>query len=498
MKAKILMVAAAFGLLCPLASHAVWKNYDPEVDVFTDSLNPLALPKKFSATGFYTDWAKKTVTAEANYYEVNSALWSDGATKSRWLILPASTKVIFNENSDYWNYPNGATFIKLFTHQTVPGDTSAANRIWWETRVLINKESGGSDTWYGFSYKWVNNGSEAYLLPPDGMVQDSARKVTFTIYPNGKTAAGKIKKWAYPKREDCNTCHLGSEGTSGRPVLGFYTAQINRPSKANANLNQIEDFFQKNLLQWENKGTAKPTAAEIKAFPRYYGLADADTAATLNKRARSYLAANCSGCHGARSLENFTTTTIDFDFFDLKPHMKFAYRVTSKDPDVGPGAALLVPKRPDLSVLLFRQKARRTYELDVQQHAADPLSDLPNFSADPLQMPTLATFEEDTAATKVFSQWITGFDTTGQVDPDWPGVGIRSVGRKYALQAPSILGNHVLIPSTLSGRVALVSVAGREWVLNAEVAGVYTLPDALQPGIYFIRVGDKSFQQYVF
>jgi hypothetical protein len=490
MNSKLLSILLAGGLLSAPSVRAAWKNFDPTLDVYQDSANSSALPKKFSATGFYSNWANKTVTPEAHYFEVNSELWSDGADKSRWLIVPAGTKVLFNEKKDYWDYPNGAAFIKLFRHTVVPGDT--ASRIWWETRVLINKEDGGNrDVWYGFTYKWVPNGSEAYLLPPDPMVEDTALQATFAIYPNGRSAPAKTKKWQYPKRGQCNECHINNEGdpVHGRTVLGFFTAQLNRPTKSNANLNQIADFFQKNVLQWEGQGAAKPTMAQIDSFPRWYGVKDTSKAATVNVRARSYIGANCSGCHGTRGMPTLIRVYLNYDYWQMKPEMKFAYFPTGFDSKLGPDHRLLVPKRPDLSVILYRQKQRRTYELDVQAHAAERLNPLPDFSADLNQMPPLATYEEDTVATKLISQWITDFDTTGQM-----AAGLTDGKVGASVSAPAFQGRLIRVPGDLTGAVSLRGVDGSALPLAPVTTGVYALPPQAKAGVYFIRVGRHSFR----
>ncbi|MEO7955314.1 MAG: hypothetical protein ABIW76_01385 [Fibrobacteria bacterium] len=493
MNSRLLSVLSALlagGLLSAPTARAAWKNFDPTVDVYQDSANPLALPKKFSATGFYTDWAKKSVTPEAHYFEVNSALWSDGADKSRWLILTAGTQVLFNENKDYWDYPNGATFVKLFRHETVPGDT--ASRIWWETRVLINKEDASNrDIWYGLTYKWVPNGSEAYLLPPDYVVEDSSLNATFAIYPNGKAAPAKTKKWHFPRRSQCNDCHLNSEENDlhGRSVLGFFTAQLNRPSKANPSLNQIADFFQQNLFQWEGHGTSKPSQAQIDSFPRWYGVKDTAKAATVNVRARSYIGANCSGCHGTRGMPTLIRVNLNYDFWQMKPEMKFAYFHTGYETQLGPDYALLVPKRPDLSVILHRQKQRRTYERDVQAHAQEPLNPLPDFSADLNQMPPLATYEEDTAATQLITRWIMEFDTTGQIANGLAG------GRVVdATPVPAFQGRLIRVPEAMAGSVSLRGVDGRALPLAPVSRGVYSLPPQAQAGVYILRVGPRSFR----
>lgn len=93
---------------------------------------------------------------EAHYFEVNSPLWSDGSSKKRWVILKAGTSIGYRELDDYWDYPDGAVFVKEFAIDTVAGDS--ATRVVWETRFLINKKErldpGSSrltDRWHGIA-----------------------------------------------------------------------------------------------------------------------------------------------------------------------------------------------------------------------------------------------------------------------------------------------------------------------------------------------------------
>ena len=45
-------------------------------------------PQRLRDTGLYSDWAGKTVTAEAMRFSPQYPLWSDGAAKARWIQLP--------------------------------------------------------------------------------------------------------------------------------------------------------------------------------------------------------------------------------------------------------------------------------------------------------------------------------------------------------------------------------------------------------------------------
>ena len=196
-------------------------------------------PKTLSATGLYEDIAAGRLIPSAHAYEVNSALWSDGAAKQRWFILPPGKSIGFKEKDDYWDYPDSTVFVKQFALDTVSGDTSS--RVRWETRLLIlakgatdpAQPSRMTDTWHGFSYKWRPDQKEADLVPDTGL------RETLRTWPAGRGGPSRLKKWVFPSHTQCMHCHV----QNGRTVLGFFTAQLNRPSATSPGRNQVADFF---------------------------------------------------------------------------------------------------------------------------------------------------------------------------------------------------------------------------------------------------------------
>jgi hypothetical protein len=487
MSSKFVVGLVAAGLAIPVASHAAWKFFNPKVES--------EVPAKFSQSGFYSNWNTKTVTSEANYYDVNSPLWSDFAHKYRWFILPPNTKVTFVDTADYWDYPDGATFVKLFKHETVPGDTTSS--IFWETRVLVNKEDSASkmDEWYAFTYKWLPDGSEANLI--GASVDDTVLNVAMTFWPQGKTKPASIRKWHYPDRNQCIQCHKtvfdATEKTHARTILGFFTAQINRPSKANPSVNQITEYFNKGLLSWQNKGATQPTVGELAAMPRWYGITDSTQ--DLNKRARAYLAANCSGCHGDRGI-NFGATMgarPNYDFYRGVSHQQFSTLELGSDYGID-SSRLLVPGKPQKSIILYRQTQRASYAVDVKtwNENTDPTRPAQpelNWYQPRDAMPPLGTYEEDTTATKILKQWILNFNVA--TDP----ILVKNTSQK-AVKVPSLLANTLVIPEGMTGRVSLVGVNGREYRLNRIAGSIYSVPTEIKRGLYIVRVGAKSFTQY--
>ncbi|MDB5102972.1 MAG: hypothetical protein JWP91_661 [Fibrobacteres bacterium] len=468
-----------------------------------------AVPKLLSQTGMYTDIisAKKKVLTNVYHFEVNSALWSDGAHKMRWVMNKPGTSIKYEEKNDYWGFPDSSIFIKQFAIDTIPGDTNS--RMLWETRFLVNRKEivdsvtgKKMDRWYGYTYKWNKDQKDAKLVPEFGF-DDSIK-----IYPPGKPTV--MKKWRFPGRRQCETCHRVdyADTLHGRSVLGFFTAQLNRPHPDVANINQLEYFFQQNVLS----GTKSNWTASTT--PRWYGIDDSlvnGQKIGLDVRARSYIAANCSGCHGKRGMETGATFGVDlnYDFYTMESKMEFRHKSTSwsfglDDSSITPKfypktdkgnnpngydsleiiPALVVPGYPQKSVILFRQRARSTAPGDYD----------PNRN----QMPPLATFEVNVPATNLIERWIKEWTPI----PAPYSSGIHAYSVRTRLKTPMVQGRQVILPMEMAGpgmvKVTLTGISGRSQDLTQISRTNYALPSSLTPGVYVIRVGRQSFTRYLF
>jgi hypothetical protein len=478
-----LMKSALLGLsLYPSLAFSAWVHFDPS--------DPSKVPKQFSKTGFYSNMTSKTVTSEAVAFDVNSPLWSDNAHKARWILLkPGSAKIKFDPNQDYFQYPDGAVFVKLFKHDTVAGDTTT--RIYWETRLLINKKTPDTvnteplevmirDKWYPFSYKWKRDGSDADL------VGEAGESVTLNLTVKGQKT---FRKWNFPSVDGCNRCHRQfANDTQGRTVLGFFTAQINRQTSTDASLNQIRNLFQKNILTWDK---AIPTEAEIAAMPKWARIDD--TTSALDLRAKSYIAANCSGCHGTRGIPTGAIQhgreELNYDFIktenkalvwteDLRKVRSVYYDsmpfVTNAAGDTLE-AGVVVPGHPEISTILFRMSQRNKL----------PPSDGDAFMPLLEQMPPLGVFEVDTIATRWIRKWIA----------EMPTVGVRgSHSGRQAVSAPRIMGGYLTFASDFRGKPALTGLDGRQHEMTRISGNTYRLPKSMPDGVYFIRVGNQAYK----
>jgi len=72
-----------------------------------------ALPQHLSELGAFADPVHLVPAPGIIPYNVNSPLWSDGASKQRWIAVPKNEKIAFSA-TDNFSFPAGTVFIKNF------------------------------------------------------------------------------------------------------------------------------------------------------------------------------------------------------------------------------------------------------------------------------------------------------------------------------------------------------------------------------------------------
>jgi hypothetical protein len=467
-------------------------------------------PALLSGTGLYIDIvsATKKLLPTAYHYDVNSPLWSDDAKKTRWVLLSKSaTGIDWSDTSDYFGYPDSTVFIEQLAIDTIPGTPSS--RVLWETRILINQKEvldevkkTMTDHWYGFSYKWNSNQKDAQLVVADY----SGKNDSIRIWPNGLAKASRMKKWVFPSSNMCDQCHRSDMGYStpalhARSVLGFFTAQLNRPAPDSAGINQLEYLFSKGVL----KGI-KPANWNATTLPKWAPIEDAT--APIETRARAYLAVQCSGCHGKRGngVGAASMCDINFDFHNMpvlgKP-MELRHRYASArgldavlpkyypKTDLNnnpPGLdsleiipSIVVPGYPQKSLVIFRQEQKGDYGGDFNQ--------MPPAS-------TGSTFEVNVMAMDTLKKWITYI--TPKVATNLPNA-IRAIFNHNFPGPDAYLQGRSLLISKAGSKmdVSMSSVSGRKVSLLRTNEGVYTVPMDAPKGLYLIKVGSTSLLRYL-
>ena len=293
-------------------------------------------PQRLSATGCFDAADPRKPAPGLVPYDVVAPLWSDGAEKRRWFAIPDGTTIAVGPDGDL-DFPVGSVLVKEFR--------LGCTRV--ETRLFVRHDDGD---WAGYSYAWNEAQTDAALLPA------------------GAVRTWGAATWEHPSRSDCMRCHTAAAGYS----LGLELAQLDRdmiwPGGSVANV--ARTLAHVGLLS----GEAQAVAA----------LADPHGDGPVEARARSYLHANCSGCHrpggpgqGALDLRRGTPLA-GAGVCDVAP----------QEGDLGVADARLVaPGDPARSLVPVRMRHTGTG-----------------------RMPPLGTRTVDEAGATVIESWIEGLD----------------------------------------------------------------------------------------
>ena len=292
-----------------------------------DEVEPQEFPNLLSETDAFTDLKNMAPTPGIVPYGVNTPLWSDGASKQRWISVPKASGGITYSQDSLWDFPIGTVFIK---HFELPVSKDSTVKL--ETRFFVIDENKQG---YGITYKWNERGTDAELIGEGELISEE-----ISILKDEVTSS---QTWTFPSRAQCMDCHNQNAGY----VLGVKTAQLNRPfiyEQTGTEGNQIQTWNHLGLFG-EDLGYVDPSE-----LPRLVSISD--TSATLQSRVRSYLDANCSFCHQPGGVE------AAFDARSGTPlliqHLVNG-EVVSRNSTVG--NKIIKPHDPDSSELWLRDKS---------------------------------------------------------------------------------------------------------------------------------------------
>ena len=241
------------------------------------------------------------VPAGAVAYDVTTPLWSDGAAKTRFVVVPRGAKIMARPDGDLV-FPVGTVAVKTFA---VDG-----KRV--ETRLFVQHDL---EDWTGYSYAWNEAGTDAELVQGNR---------------EAKLAGGK--SWYFPSSADCTACHTPAAGYT----LGLEAKQLAGGGDALARL-------EASLESPIDHASLAPLVA-----------VDAPPPTTAEARARSYLHSNCSTCHREGSA---TGTVVDLDLRSDTPLAKTGLcREPQTDAFGLANARIVAPGDPARSVLLSRMR----------------------------------------------------------------------------------------------------------------------------------------------
>ena len=322
------------------------------------------LPATLADSGIFSDLATLKPQAGIVPYELNVPFWSDGALKRRWVSVPDITaKITFNRDGN-WQFPQGSIWVKHFDLDLNNGVPESRRRL--ETRVIV-KTAGGI---YGATYRWDDAQKNATLVPEAGMDE------TFVIR-DGATTRSQV--WHYPARSECLTCHTAVGGWA----LGFNTPQLNRDADSG-------DGVQNQIAWLSANGYFTAPATGLQTLRTL--VPAGNTAASLESRVRSYLAANCSQCHQPGG-----PTPAAFDArWSTPTRLAGIVNGTLNASGSDPAMRVIAPGAPDSSEMLER----------ISKRGAE-------------QMPPLASTVVDTNAVNLLTEWITTQAASVVSFPEW-------------------------------------------------------------------------------
>lgn len=319
-------------------------------------------PDSLAALELFTDPVAQKPADGVVPYDVNAVLYADEAEKLRFLAIPDGEQATYDDTA-VWQFPDGTRLVKTFFFWNDARDHGRGRRL-LETRI-IERAAG---KWSGRTYVWNDDQTEALRLKV-GKTLDVA-----WIDEHGKH---RTLEYRVPNDNECKTCHAKNHVFE---PLGPRTRQLDRDhdygSASHPKLeNQIDHLMRAGLLRGD-----VPRAADRFVLVDPYG---DDSRGTLERRARSYLDANCSHCHRPGGEAGSTA-------LDLRAESKesFGLGVCRTPVAAGPGSGGhdydIVPGEPDASILVYRME-----------------------STDPeIKMPELPTVTSDARGVALIREWI--------------------------------------------------------------------------------------------
>jgi len=306
----------------------------------------------------FQDVGARTPNARVTQYELNTALYSDGALKFRYAYLPAGAQAQYDPEGVF-EFPVGTVLVKTFAF-AADMSAPAENVRFLETRLLIRREAG----WVALPYVWNEAQTEARLA-----VVGADVPVSFTNEEGQAIALD----WAVPNVNDCRGCHA----RNGQIVpIGPSARNLNRAAQ---------------LGGWQEAGLLD--ALPASAAPRVPNAYD-PASGSLEARARAYLDVNCAHCHNPAGPAH--TSGLDLSWSQDDP---IHWGVLKRPVAAGRGSAgydfSIEPGHPERSILLHRME-----------------------STDPgVMMPELGRQLRDERALALMREWIASMDAQGRSTP---------------------------------------------------------------------------------
>jgi hypothetical protein len=312
-----------------------------------------APPPRLADTGLYEDFAARKLHRDVLGFSPQYPLWTDGASKRRWIRLPPGT-AIDASNPRSWRFPLGTKLWKEFAYR---------QRV--ETRFMELTAAG----WTYATYVWTEDGGDAVLAPERGVAAAYVR------------TSGDVRH-DIPGVLDCKACHQGRDSE----VLGFELLQLS-PDRDPLAPHATSNPGDVDLAALAERGLVRGLPASLATDPPRVA------ARTPRERAAlGYLHGNCSSCHNSSGplaslgmslvapVAGSGAVPAERGARETAVGVESEYRLAA----TGRTAPRIAPGDPAGSLLVQRMSSR---------HAS-------------MQMPPLGTSTVDAEAVSLVSSWI--------------------------------------------------------------------------------------------
>lgn len=284
---------------------------------------PLTGPERLSETGLYSDFGSRRLTDGLIRLAPRYPLWSDGAEKARYLLLPEGGRIDTRDMDD-WRFPIGTKVWKEF---------KLDGRL-VETRLLEKRREPDDGGWFQMAYAWLDDESDA-VAAPKGV--KNAHGTTYEV----------------PAQRDCGSCHYKGE----KPIIGISALQLS--TRADGGEPTIAALTAAGALSDPPRGTYAPPGQGVV------------------QDSLGYLFGNCSYCHNSRSAAAAEVKVfMNLAVTDAAPEDTQVYKTLVGQPihhfpDVGL-EGLVVPGKPDKSLVYYRMNRRDAAQMPpIVTHKVD-------------------------------------------------------------------------------------------------------------------------------
>ncbi|MDD3764313.1 MAG: right-handed parallel beta-helix repeat-containing protein [Nevskiales bacterium] len=299
-------------------------------------------------------------------FELNSILFSDYASKYRFLFLPPDAsgkpqKATFMDHEDCetinvydcytatLGFPVGTVIAKTFAFRD--GDQQDVV----ETRLLIKRQNADGDpVWVGFAYEWMDgaDGKRYARLKLDGSTHsvswdyDDPDPEAVDAQGNRMHYSGATEHYAVPSAAACLLCHGGDDREAGTAPIGPKVRNLNR----DYDYADVGTMNQLAYLQAKGYLDLPAPPEQLEKMVRWNvpgsGGDQPGSAVDVHRRVRAFLEVNCMHCHnpagGAQNsglrLDAFTEP-MDQGHGICKPPIAAGRGADAGDYDIQPGDA---------------------------------------------------------------------------------------------------------------------------------------------------------------